>query len=101
MLQADNLKVQDFANIGDDALGAAEPDRKILQILRARHHRSVGMPVVGQRNGHLFRDIAINEIAAATAINAARHRAGGGRQDRHSAAGTTGSIRRLCKACSR
>src|SRR5437868_15427188 len=42
----------------DDALAQAKANRKILQVLRCRHHHCIGPTVIGERHRGLFRDRA-------------------------------------------
>ena len=41
-----------------DALAEAEPDGKILQVLRRAHHDGIGAAIIGQRNRGLLRNQA-------------------------------------------
>src|SRR3984893_14177805 len=51
-----NVQGLDICSRADDALAQAEADRKILQVLRRRHHHRMGAAVIGKRHSGLFRD---------------------------------------------
>ena len=61
----DDLELADFFRRGDDSLGETEADRKVVQILRRRHHHGVRRAVVGKGDGGLFRNdtLAFGDVA--------------------------------------
>jgi hypothetical protein len=60
----------------DDPLAQAKPHRKLLQILRRRHHDRIGTTVIAKRHCGFFRDRATAETKIVVAPNLAIHELG-------------------------
>ena len=67
----------DLVRRGDDALGQAEADGEILEIVRRRHHHRIGRAVIGEGDGGLLRrSRARRSVAPRRAPDRARRRDG-------------------------
>ena len=92
-----NLKRLDLARRRNDALGEAEAERKILEILRRRHHHRIGRAVEGEGHRGFFRNgpFARREPRAAPAMP---FDLAGWVEHRFYSAASTGAMRRLSRA---
>ena len=98
-LKLDDIELADVGGRSDDAFGKAEAERKIVEILRRRHHDRIGAAVIAESDGGLFRHQAFAVSRAGASPDCAVDRAAGVRM-RYSAASTVAAMRRLLRASS-
>jgi hypothetical protein len=96
-----DIESLDIIRRRDDAFGEAEPDGKVFEIARRRHHHRMGDAVVGQRDCRLFGDGALAGTRLAIAPSRSAGAVGRCRQGTHHSAASTSTraMRRDCFAC--
>ena len=104
-LVLDDLELADIRRRSDKAFGEAEAERKILEVLRRRHHHRIGAALIGEGDGGLLGDDA---LAVGRALAAPDRALDGHRRLAHAAtprprpsprcAGSCARVRRIAPA---
>src|SRR6266700_4117408 len=100
IVEVDDVERKDLVRRLYDAFAEAEADRKVLEIMRRRHHHGIGAAIIGQRDRRLLWHKPCAALDAPAAPGPAVDHTDRFVHPPHSAASTTGRMRREWRACS-